>query len=52
MLDTKDGRTVVGIVKKQDDTAVTIVTNTETVVFDLLGKAGTDDFKVLSRLLK
>jgi nicotinamidase-related amidase len=29
-----------------------IVTNTETVVFDLLGKAGTDDFKVLSRLLK
>jgi len=29
-----------------------IITNTETVVFDLLGKAGTDDFKVLSRLLK
>ena len=32
VLDTKDGRTVVGIVKKQDDTAVTIVTNTETLV--------------------
>lgn len=29
-----------------------VITNTETVVFDLLGKAGTDDFKVLSRLLK
>jgi nicotinamidase-related amidase len=29
-----------------------IITNTETVVFDMLGKAGTDDFKVLSRLLK
>lgn len=29
-----------------------IVTNTETVVFDLLGKAGTDDFKILSRLIK
>jgi putative heme-binding domain-containing protein len=32
VLDTKDGRTVVGIVKKQDDNAVTIVTNTETLV--------------------
>ena len=29
-----------------------IITNTETVVFDLLGKAGTEDFKALSRLLK
>lgn len=29
-----------------------VITNTETVVFDLLGKAGTDDFKVLSRLIK
>ncbi len=29
-----------------------VVTNTETVVFDLLGRAGTDDFKVLSRLVK
>ena len=29
-----------------------VITNTETVVFDLLGKAGTDDFKVLSRLVK
>ena len=32
VLDTKDGRTVVGIVKKQDDNAVTIVTATETLV--------------------
>jgi putative heme-binding domain-containing protein len=32
VLDTKDGRTVVGIVKKQDDTAVTIMTATETLV--------------------
>lgn len=29
-----------------------VITNTETVAFDLLGKAGTDDFKALSRLLK
>jgi nicotinamidase-related amidase len=29
-----------------------VITNTETVVFDLLGKAGTEDFKVLSRLVK
>ncbi len=29
-----------------------VVTNTETVVFDLLGRAGTDDFKALSKLLK
>lgn len=29
-----------------------VITNTETVVFDLLGKAGTDDFKILSRLVK
>lgn len=28
------------------------VTSTETVVFDLLGRAGTDDFKVLSKLIK
>ena len=42
VLDTKDGRTVVGIVKKQDDTAVTIVTNTETLVvpLHLLQEAG------------
>jgi putative membrane-bound dehydrogenase-like protein len=32
VLDTKDGRTVVGIVKKQDANAVTIMTNTETLV--------------------
>lgn len=29
-----------------------IVTSTETVVFELLQKAGTDDFKVLSKLIK
>ena len=29
-----------------------VVTNTETVVFDLLGRAGTDDFRALSKLLK
>ena len=29
-----------------------IVTSTEVVVFDLLGKAGTDDFKILSKLIK
>lgn len=29
-----------------------VVTSTETVVFDLLGRAGTDDFKALSRLIK
>lgn len=28
------------------------IANTETVVFDLLGKAGTDDFKALSRLIR
>ena len=32
VLDTKDGRTVVGLLKKQDDKAVTLVTNTETLV--------------------
>lgn len=29
-----------------------VITSTETVVFDLLGRAGTEDFKVLSRLIK
>jgi nicotinamidase-related amidase len=29
-----------------------IITSTETVVFELLQKAGTDDFKVLSKLIK
>ncbi len=29
-----------------------IITNTETVVFDFLGKAGTDDFKALSPMIK
>ncbi len=28
------------------------VTSTETIVFDLLGRAGTDEFKALSRLIK
>jgi isochorismate hydrolase len=28
------------------------ITSTETVVFDLLGRAGTDDFKALSKLIK
>lgn len=29
-----------------------IITSTEVVVFDLLGRAGTEEFKVLSRLIK
>jgi len=29
-----------------------LVTSTETVVFDALGKAGTEDFKVLSKLIR
>ncbi|HEY4244245.1 MAG TPA: isochorismatase family protein [Kofleriaceae bacterium] len=29
-----------------------IVTNTETVVFDLLGRAGTDEFKLLSKAIR
>jgi nicotinamidase-related amidase len=29
-----------------------VVTSTETVVFDVLGRAGTEDFKALSRLIK
>ncbi|MGO1470718.1 MAG: isochorismatase family protein [Tissierella sp.] len=29
-----------------------IITNTETVLFDLLGKAGTDEFKTISKLIK
>jgi nicotinamidase-related amidase len=29
-----------------------LLTSTETVVFDLLGRAGSDDFKALSRLIK
>src|SRR3569623_3750320 len=28
------------------------VTSTETIVFDLLGRAGTDEFKAISRLIK
>ena len=29
-----------------------LIANTETVVFDLLGRAGSDDFKVLSKLIR
>jgi nicotinamidase-related amidase len=29
-----------------------IITSTEVAVFDLLGRAGTDDFKSLSKLIK
>ena len=29
-----------------------VITSTEVAVFDLLGQAGTDDFKALSKLLK
>jgi hypothetical protein len=29
-----------------------IVTSTEVAVFDLLGRAGTEDFKALSKLIK
>jgi len=29
-----------------------VVASTETVVFDLLGKAGTDDFKALSKMVR
>ena len=29
-----------------------VITNTETVIFDLLGKAGTDEFKTISKLIK
>ncbi|HVK77507.1 MAG TPA: isochorismatase family protein [Kofleriaceae bacterium] len=29
-----------------------VITNTETVVFDLLGKAGTEDFRALSKMIK
>jgi nicotinamidase-related amidase len=29
-----------------------VITTTEVVVFDLLGKAGTDDFKALSKLIR
>lgn len=29
-----------------------VITNTETIIFDLLGKAGTPEFKVLSKLIK
>ncbi len=29
-----------------------VVTNTETAVFDLLGRAGTEDFRALSKLIK
>lgn len=34
------------------DRAGALITSTETVVFDALGRAGTDDFKAMSRLVK
>ena len=38
--------------RKLCDRAGAAVTSTEVVVFDLLGRAGTDEFKTLSRLIK
>jgi nicotinamidase-related amidase len=38
--------------KKLMERAGAVITSTETVVFDLLGRAGTDDFKALSRAIK
>jgi isochorismate hydrolase len=40
----------IGLDRMRADAAT--ITSTEMVVFDLLGKAGTDDFKALSRLIK
>ena len=40
----------IGIDRMRADAAT--ITSTEMVVFDLLGKAGTDDFKALSKLIK
>ena len=37
-----------GLIERTDS----IVTSTETVVFDLLGAAGSDDFKALSKLIR
>ncbi len=38
--------------KKLCDRAGAIITSTEVCVFDLLGQAGSDDFKALSKLIK
>jgi nicotinamidase-related amidase len=38
--------------RKLAERAGAVLTSTETVVFDLLGRAGTDDFKALSKLIK
>ena len=46
------GRIITGLIKEQTKAALTVVTATETVIFDALGKAGGDDFKALSKLLK
>lgn len=38
--------------RKLCDRAGAVITSTEVVVFDLLGRAGTEEFKALSRLIK
>jgi nicotinamidase-related amidase len=40
----------IGLDRMRGDAAT--ITSTEMVVFDLLGRAGTDDFKALSKLIK
>jgi nicotinamidase-related amidase len=40
----------IGIDRLRDEDAT--ITSTETTVFDLLGRAGTDEFKALSKLIK
>jgi nicotinamidase-related amidase len=44
-----------GLIERLSDATVNggaLLTSTEVVVFDLLGRAGTDEFKALSRLIK
>ena len=38
--------------KKLIEGAGAMITSTETIVFDLLGRAGTEEFKALSRAIK
>ena len=48
-------KTGLGLIARLGDATVNggaVLTSTEVVVFDLLGRAGTDDFKALSRLIK